>query len=549
MFGRSGETGSCLTKNTRNFVSPLLLFFWLVFVLLLFKPVITYSQMIPAGFEVVLKNNAEDLIQASGTIIPSYDHGVLAATSRWYILSDRKGMLLKLDSTGALVWAHQVADFIGTATIEEDEEHNIILAGADSTQNSYIVKLDSAGNVIWSKKCDSQTYFGDIAVIDTCYYLVGSIHYSQIANIDENLFVTKFDRNGNVLWSKMYDTHYNIFESEVSVSHEKKLVINGSISVGNSSFGTMIAQIDTSGILEWSKMYDLSEYTVVYNSSIAKSGNILTTGIIETDYRILFVMTDSLGNFIAARKYTNPDAQYGSVVFEKPDQSGYFLGVSSRNYLSTVNYQSIFMDLDANGLVESVKVADYEGNASYFLNAYPEENGVVSLSFQLDNFTEVIRHHNISADFPCEQVIEAMDSEELFPVESNLSLLVFDSLTYSAFDFTLVPLELEQTINCFDSFPGPPVPAPDIETVFVPNVFTPEGDGTNDFFFIDYPSSLDFHLTIMDRWGKIVFYADDPASAWDGNITSSGKPASAGVYFYLFEAGESKRHGTVTLVR
>lgn len=67
---------------------------------------------------------------------------------------------------------------------------------------------------------------------------------------------------------------------------------------------------------------------------------------------------------------------------------------------------------------------------------------------------------------------------------------------------------------------------------FVPNAFTPNGDGINDFFLplgnVIRPERYD--LAIFDRWGQQIFQTLDPSIGWDG--TSGGVPVPDGVYVY-----------------
>ncbi|MEY4109843.1 MAG: hypothetical protein RLZZ46_197, partial [Bacteroidota bacterium] len=74
--------------------------------------------------------------------------------------------------------------------------------------------------------------------------------------------------------------------------------------------------------------------------------------------------------------------------------------------------------------------------------------------------------------------------------------------------------------------------------MFVPNAFTPNGDGVNDRFFA---SSLfivkeqlnpakQFQMQIYSRWGELIFEGSGPDDAWDG--TYQGKPCSEGIYVF-----------------
>lgn len=85
----------------------------------------------------------------------------------------------------------------------------------------------------------------------------------------------------------------------------------------------------------------------------------------------------------------------------------------------------------------------------------------------------------------------------------------------------------------------------------IPNVFTPNGDNTNDLFpKIDfrYPSSV----IIFNRWGKTIFESSDKNPLWDG--TNNGDDVPIGTYFYIIkykntEEEEFLLKGYVTLIR
>ena len=67
-----------------------------------------------------------------------------------------------------------------------------------------------------------------------------------------------------------------------------------------------------------------------------------------------------------------------------------------------------------------------------------------------------------------------------------------------------------------------------------PNVFTPNGDGTNDEFRVAYKSIISFEAWVFNRWGRQVYHWTDPQKGWDGNI--NGRKATPGAYFYIIKA-------------
>jgi len=88
--------------------------------------------------------------------------------------------------------------------------------------------------------------------------------------------------------------------------------------------------------------------------------------------------------------------------------------------------------------------------------------------------------------------------------------------------------------------------------IYVPNVFTPNGDNVNDEFRIGYKSLISFQCWVYNRWGRQVYYWTDPTKGWDGNI--NGKKAVPGPYFYVIKAigsdkKEYKLKGDINLLR
>lgn len=83
--------------------------------------------------------------------------------------------------------------------------------------------------------------------------------------------------------------------------------------------------------------------------------------------------------------------------------------------------------------------------------------------------------------------------------------------------------------------------------LFVPNAFSPNGDGKNDKFNILETCLVEkYKLQIFNRWGELVFTTLTTTKSWDG--TYNGKDAEAGVYFYVIDATpEDKSKGTIQL--
>jgi gliding motility-associated-like protein len=98
----------------------------------------------------------------------------------------------------------------------------------------------------------------------------------------------------------------------------------------------------------------------------------------------------------------------------------------------------------------------------------------------------------------------------------------------------------------------------DYYTMYIPNSFTPNGDGLNDVFG---PTGVNvdlsnFEMSIYDRWGKQIYHTHDISRPWDGTVFNRGIRSKAyiGVYAYHIYAQEYDGNpieylGRVTLIR
>ena len=72
----------------------------------------------------------------------------------------------------------------------------------------------------------------------------------------------------------------------------------------------------------------------------------------------------------------------------------------------------------------------------------------------------------------------------------------------------------------------------DVE-VFVPEAFSPNGDGVNDLFMAEASLMKSFELFVYNKWGQVIYYTDDISKGWDGKF--NGELAPVGSYGYRIQ--------------
>lgn len=73
--------------------------------------------------------------------------------------------------------------------------------------------------------------------------------------------------------------------------------------------------------------------------------------------------------------------------------------------------------------------------------------------------------------------------------------------------------------------------------VFIPNAFTPNSDGHNDYFVpvIDGPQIEFYEFTVLDRTGHEVFYSTVPGEVWNGTVKGSSYISSPNIFIYFLK--------------
>ncbi|GET32060.1 hypothetical protein PbJCM13498_09230 [Prolixibacter bellariivorans] len=220
---------------------------------------------------------------------------------------------------------------------------------------------------------------------------------------------------------------------------------------------------------------------------------------------------------------------------------------------STVTYQSVVPEAKFSWTTSQ------KGDPQYSNPQAPLEVQFNNESLNADNdkfewflFRDIsaIREEASTATEPVDSIMEVLtDMNPVYTYENSGRYMV-----------KLVAAKENPNFTCRDTFYLSDYIVVDTSLVMVPPVFTPNGDGMNDVLKIKTRSleSLDFQ--ILNRWGRTVHHfkksgyipEDSELAAWDGKI--GGKPASAGVYFYVVDAvgrdgTRRKRKGFIHLLR
>lgn len=192
-----------------------------------------------------------------------------------------------------------------------------------------------------------------------------------------------------------------------------------------------------------------------------------------------------------------------------------------------------------------VKAPTQQKQKAKELPSIPNNNTIVPIETKKNAIPLVVLENNDLLSI--EDVLYEMNDPQIIPFESvqlpNVQLPNTDPLqdlgenasndpAKTNNDFIVIP----QVENTHESMP---LPEKDQELeVVLSNVFTPNGDGTNDYLSIQSEGLQDFSVVILNQANKIVYQSTDSKFSWDGKL-ASGDDAPAGNYIYFVTAKSS----------
>jgi hypothetical protein len=189
--------------------------------------------------------------------------------------------VVKLDSSGNVVWTKTIGE------ISQDEAYSIIQSsdGGYVVVGSYggvggtttIMKLDSAGNVVWAKSFYGVTAVRSITQGSDGGYVVTGEYFGNLAK-GGDIHVLKVDSAGNFEWAKNISGGCSVAHSIIQSSDGGYVVVGQVWNPETDSFDICVLKLDSSGNVEWTKTIGGSYYDEAYSIIQSSDGGYVVAG-------------------------------------------------------------------------------------------------------------------------------------------------------------------------------------------------------------------------------------------------------------------------------
>jgi hypothetical protein len=247
---------------------------------------------------------------AANSIIKTIDGFVLTGYI-WSLPNGRDLWVVKLDPSGNVIWQRSIG------TDNDDEGFSIqqvaggyIVAGTTGRlRSAWVLKLDDNGNVIWQKSylwANGEAAFSVIPYSNEGFVFAGQYNY-------QNLWVVKLDLNGNVVWQKTYisQSNYGDFAKSILRTADNGFLVSGrkDTSMQSRWYDAWILKLDSSGDLQWEKIFGSGNSDSAESAVIATDGNYIVAGgtdrVRTGDWQPWIMKLDQQGNTLW-QKFYNP---------------------------------------------------------------------------------------------------------------------------------------------------------------------------------------------------------------------------------------------------
>jgi len=313
-----------------------------------------------------------------GNIANTNDGGfIFTNLSKSFGAGDEDIVIVKLDKNGDIEWSKALVDKEdqGVWDVIQTSDGGFLIGGSSyfkGANNIYLIKLDSKGNWKWGKAFSYKDYWDAGAFIledKNGNFLVSGRSYRYITGkgwIANPIFI-KVDSSGNLIWSRIFNCgDSNDGGDKIIEAIDGGYVVAGwtySLGSGNEDF--LVYKVDENGDLVWIKTYgkenlDEAVYITKTLNGYAIMGH---TNSYRNGYDILYLNLDKNGGIIWSKRFGGEkdkdyEARFGSI-YETGD--GGFVTNTFLNSFGNQGIEIVVLKTDSEGNVKDcpyIKDAD-----------------------------------------------------------------------------------------------------------------------------------------------------------------------------------------------
>ena len=218
-----------------------------------------------------------------------------------------------------------------------------------------VIVTTSRGEQFWVKTYGGGSLDGVYSIqqtLDEGYILVGYTDYFIVDNID--CWVLKLDRNGNIMWQKIYYGGESADELGLSIQQttDEGYIMAGSTFASSPPFDVWIIKLDNVGNIVWQKNFERTgSITILQSIQQTSDGGYIIAGYTEIseDAEVWILKLDSNGDLMWQKTYGCSDREAARSVQQTSDGGYIVAGSTHKAGIGISSSDALIIKLDSNG--------------------------------------------------------------------------------------------------------------------------------------------------------------------------------------------------------
>jgi predicted secreted protein len=273
----------------------------------------------------------------------------IAAYTQSFGGGGRDFWLIKVDSNGNAQWNKTYGGTLDEQplnVVQTNDGGYAISGGVSATYfstgappvNTWLVKTDSSGNMLWNKTYGQETYGNytsggagvmSFTVVQTSDggYALGSAGTFNVSGLGAHDYVlTKLDSQGNVQWYKTYGGNLTDIERALIITKDNGFAMVGyTTSFGAGGMDIWMVKTNSTGAMQWNKTYGGPLNEIVGQNFLIQTADggyaipCYTTSFGAGNNDIWLIKTDSYGNVQWSKTYGGTGSEIASAVVQTQD--------------------------------------------------------------------------------------------------------------------------------------------------------------------------------------------------------------------------------------
>ncbi len=284
---------------------------------------------------------------------------IITGSTKSFGTGDRDIYLLKTDSAGNVLWTktfNATGEDIGSFA-QQTSDGGYVIAGSSqsSSLTNYdvdLIKTDANGDTLWTRTFSGSGYEDGNFVQQTNdggYIITGTTASFGAGGYD--FYIIKTNASGNILWAKSYGGTGDDYAFSIKQNNDSGYVVTGATSsFGSGFFDAYLMRINSTGTVAWTKVFGGTDYDDGVSAQQTSDNGFIMLGqafSFGVGSDVYIIKTNASGDTLWTRIFGGTGYEFGGSV-QQTNDGGFFISAGEESFNSSREMYILKTDVNGN---------------------------------------------------------------------------------------------------------------------------------------------------------------------------------------------------------